>query len=101
MIPLLVFYIHIVAAAYVFTKRWQEAGTSESFVAVGFMTIVFLVGWSVTSFLIRFAMEPEGFGRIFDRDAASLVLLTALEAVVYSIYFKRRRLRSDNKKPRL
>lgn len=88
MIPLLVFYIHIVAVSAVFTKRWQEDGPGEGFLAVFFMALIFFVGWSIASFIAKIFLDQEGFGVFFDRDAAALVMLTAGEAVLYYFYFR-------------
>jgi hypothetical protein len=88
MIELLVFYAHIVAIVAVFTLRWQEEGTGEGMLAVFFMGLIFFVGWGMASFVTKLILPPEGFGKAFDRDAASLVLLTGLEAVFYYFYFR-------------
>lgn len=89
MIPLVVFYVHIVGTAAAFTKRWQEEGTSEGFLAVFFIALIFFVGWSISSFVLKFIMSQEGFGPMFDRDAASLLLLTIGEGVFYYYYTRR------------
>ena len=89
MIPLVVFYMHVVGIAAGFTKRWQEDGPGEAFLAVFFVALIFFVGWSITSFLLKLVMNQEGLGRLLDRDAASLLLLTALEAVFYYFYFRK------------
>lgn len=89
MIPLLVFYMHIVTIAAVFTKRWQEEGLGEGLLAVLFMLVIFFVGWSITSFILRLVMEQGGLGPLLDRDAASLLLLTAIESVFYYFYFRK------------
>jgi len=94
MIPLLVFYFHIVAMAAAFTKRYQDEGLSEGFLAVFFMCLIFFVGWSISSFIMKLVMAPRGFGLFFDRDAASLLLLTAMEGVFYAFY-----LRADSPAP--
>lgn len=88
MIPLLVFYLHIVAVAAVFTRRWQEEGLGEGFLAVFFMALIFFVGWSMSSFLMKLLMSEQGLGILLDRDAASLSLLTVAEAVFYYYYNK-------------
>jgi hypothetical protein len=88
MIELLVFYIHIVAVATMFTKRWQEENLSEGFLVVFFMVLIFFVGWSITTFLMKLLMEKEGLGMFFDRDAASLLLLTICETVLYYFYLR-------------
>jgi len=88
MIPLLVFYVHIVAVAGAFSKRYQEEGISEGLLAVFFVALIFFVGWSISSFIMKLLMEPKGFGLFFDRDAASLLLLTAMEVVFYAFYLR-------------
>ena len=88
MIPLLVFYIHVVALAAGFTKRYQDEGVAEGFLAVFFMALIFFVGWSIASFLLKLVMSVEGFGPAFNRDVASLVLLTVAEAVFYYFYLR-------------
>ncbi len=88
MVELIVFYAHIVAFAAAFTKRWQDEGVSEGFLAVFFMALIFFVGWSMTSFLSRLILASKGFGPLLDRDAFSLLLLTASEAVFYYFYLK-------------
>ncbi len=88
MIPLLVFYIHVVAFAAGFTRRYQEDGITEGMLAVFFMALIFFVGWSMTSFLMKLIMGPGGAGPALDRDSASLLLLTAAEAVFYYFYLR-------------
>jgi hypothetical protein len=88
MIPLLVFYVHVVAAAAAFTKRWQEEGVVEAFLAVFFMALIFFVGWSMTSFVLKLIVDQRGFSEVLDRDALSLMLLTAAEAVFYHFYLR-------------
>lgn len=90
MIPLFVFYIHVVAATYVYAKRWQEEGIIEAFLAVGFMILIFFVGWSVSTAVLKLLVDERGLGRFFDRDATSLVLLTILEVGLYVFYFKKK-----------
>jgi len=87
-IPLLVFYIHVVALAAAFTRRWQEEGVVEGFLAVFFMAIIFFVGWGIASFLMKLAIAPGDPRALFNRDSASLLLLTAGEAVFYYFFLK-------------
>jgi uncharacterized membrane protein YhdT len=93
MVTLIVFYLHVVAFAAVFTKRWQEEGVVEGVLGVLFMALIFFVGWSISSFLVRLVMAPEGFGKWFDGDAAALALLAAGESVFYYFYFRKDRQR--------
>lgn len=89
MIPLLVFYVHIVSIVAAFTKRWQDEGFTEGILAVFFMALIFFVGWSMASFILKLFMGKEGFGYFLDRDAASLLLLTAAEVVFYYLYLRK------------
>lgn len=97
MIPIFIFYVHVIAGAYVFTKRWQDENTSEALLAVAFMAVVFLVGWSVSTFILKIFVDQTGLGKLFDRDAMSLTLLTILEAALYSLYYGRRRRKRTEK----
>jgi hypothetical protein len=89
MVALVVFYLHIVTFAAVFTKRWQEEGTKEGVLGVIFMLLIFFVGWSMASFVIKIVMPPGGLGKAFDNDAAALTLLTLAESVFYYFYFRK------------
>ena len=88
MIPLIVFYLHIVGVVAIFTKRYQAEGIGEGFLAVFFMGLIFFVGWAMASFIMKLLMQPEGLAVWFDRDAASLLLLTFAEGILYYFYFK-------------
>lgn len=91
MVPLIVFYAHIIAFTAVFTKRWQEEGVTEGFLGVLFMLLIFFVGWSMASFVMRLILPPEGFGRWMDADAAALAVLAIVESVFYYFYFRKDR----------
>jgi len=93
MVPLLVFYIHTIAAATAFTKRWQESGWGEGLLGVAFVILIFMVGWSMSTFVSRLFMEPAGFGHWFDRDAFALALLTIVETIAYILHTRRKRRR--------
>ncbi len=88
MIPLLVFYLHVVALAAAFTRQWQEEGMSGGVLAASLVALIFFVGWGMTSFVLKLVMAKEGLGPAFDRDAASLALLTVCEGVIYYFYLK-------------
>ncbi len=89
MVALVVFYLHVLAFTAVFTSRWQEEGTKEGVLGVIFMLLIFFVGWSMASFVIRTVMPPGGLGKVFDNDAAALTLLTLAEAAFYYFYFRK------------
>ena len=88
MIPLVVFYLHIVAIAAVYTRRWQQDGLAEGLLAVFFMALIFFVGWSMASFVMKLFMTAGEAGALLNRDSASLLLLTGAEAVFYYFYLR-------------
>lgn len=90
MVTLFVFYVHVVAATAIFTKNWQEANWKEGLLSVGFLILIFSVGWSITTFIMKLVIEPKGFGIWLDRDAMSLLLLTLLESIFFTFQIRRK-----------
>jgi hypothetical protein len=90
MITLFVFYIHVVAAVAIFTKRWQEANWKEGLLSVGFLVLIFSVGWSISTVIMKLFIGPKGFGVWLDRDAMSLLLLTLLESLFFTLQIRRK-----------
>ena len=88
MIELFIFYLHVVGFTLGFVKRRQEDGWQEGFLALATMALIFFVGWSMSSFLVKLVLEPEGFGKWLNRDAVGLLVLTAGEAVFYVFYYR-------------
>jgi hypothetical protein len=91
MITLFIFYNHVIAAVSIFTKRWQDGGAWEGILGVGFLALVFSVGWSITTFILKLFMEEKGFGTWLDRDTLSLLLLGVLEGVFFYVQYKRKK----------
>ena len=88
MIAAFIFFLHFLFLLIMFTKKWQEDGLSSGLLNVALILILFAVGWTITSLLAKFIMEPEGLGLYFDRDTFSLTLLTLGEVIFYRIYYK-------------
>ncbi len=91
MIAVLIFYIHVVAIVAIFTIRWQQSGTLDGVLSAGFMLLIFGVGWSVSTVILKFFFDAKGLGTWFDRDTMSLVLLTLIEGFFYYAYAKSER----------
>ena len=96
MVILLIFYIHVIAAAAAFTRRWQETDWKEGILAVVFIVLIFVVGWQMATFIVKLFSDEKGFGIWFDRDAMALTLLTIMEGGIYiwQTGRKKRKLRS-------
>jgi len=91
MITLFIFYLHFIAAVIVYTKRWQEGDWKEGLLAVGFLALIFSVGWSISTFLLKPVIDEKGFGVWLDRDTLSLVLLVVMESIFFYFQLRRKR----------
>ncbi len=97
MIALLVFYGHTIAAAALFTRRWQESDWKEGILAVGFLALVFSVGWSMSTFILKLVVDEKGVAVWLDRDALSLLLLAVMEGVFFYVQLRRQKRRAGRR----
>lgn len=88
MITAFIFFIHLIFALMIFTRKWQDEGLSAGFLNIGLIGILFAVGWTITGMIAKLFMEPKGLGLLFDRDTFSLTLLTIAEIFFYKFYYK-------------
>ncbi|MFZ4620605.1 MAG: hypothetical protein ACOYNS_08600 [Bacteroidota bacterium] len=88
MIPLIIFYLHIVGITIAFTAEYQKEDLSAGLLSVGFVVLIFSVGWSISSFVLKYLIGEAGFGMWMNRDSLSLLLLTIAEGLFYFLYFK-------------
>jgi hypothetical protein len=89
MIPVLIFWIHITGAVYLFVKKYYEETIGEAFLTLGFAAIIFTAGWTFSSFMVHMLFGPQGVSRILNDDSLSLILLTMLEAIFYKLWFRK------------
>lgn len=87
MISAFIFYLHIVGAAYAFSKGYFEHKLADAFMSVTFVGIIFSVGWTMAGFIVRFFLPEKGFGPLFDPDTISLILVLFFEVLLYGGYF--------------
>ncbi len=91
MIAIIIFYLHIVGAVVAFTSSYQKDGITDGFMTLAFVAIIFSVGWTIAAFLVRFIAPNEGIALWLDNDMLSLVIVTFLEIIFYSIYFREKK----------
>ena len=84
----IIFSLHLIFAAIIFTKKYQDESLSDAFQNVTLIIILFFVGWPLSTMVVKIFSEPAGFGVHFDRDAIILTLLTLLEYFFYRFYYK-------------
>jgi len=87
MISAIIFFAHFIFTLIIFTKKWQDEGSSAAWMNVGLIVILFAVGWTMTGMIAKILMEQEGLGIHFDRDTFSLILLTIMEVFFYRFYY--------------
>ncbi len=103
MVAAFIFFLHFAAAVTSFIV-YKKEGTSEGWLAVAFVAIVFSVGWVVATMLTNLLFLPEFFVRWYyqplesrfwvivrkeiNRDTISLLLLTLGEWAFYYQYFR-------------
>lgn len=87
MITAFIFFVHLIFALVIFTKKWQDENLSAGFLNIALIGILFAVGWTITGIAAKLIMEPKGLGMQFDQDAFSLTLLTIVEFFFYKFYY--------------
>lgn len=87
MIPVIIFYAHVVFLAYMFSKNFTEENGVSAFLSILFIIIIFSVTWTFAEFILGFFIQPEGYGLMFPRAAFSLMLVTIIEVIFYKFYY--------------
>lgn len=87
MISALIFAAHLVFVSYIFTKKWQDESLSSAFINLALVIVLFAVGWSIATSVVKIFIEPKGFGIQFDADTISLTLLTIVEYFFFKFYY--------------
>lgn len=87
MVSAVIFASHLIFACIIFTKKWQDESLSAAFTNIALIVILFAVGWSVTTSLVKLIFEPQGFGLYYNSDDIALTLLTIIEVVFYKVYY--------------
>lgn len=88
MVTALIFSAHLIFILVIFTKKWQDESLGSAFTNLALIIILFAVGWSVSTSVVKIFIDSKGFGIQFDSDAISLSLLSIGEYFFYSFYFK-------------
>src|SRR5574338_1462145 len=88
MISAFIFFLHLIFALVIFTKKWQSENFKSGILNLGLIGVLFAVGWSITGIIAKIVMEEKGLGLYFDRDTFSLTLLTIGEYFFYRIYYR-------------
>lgn len=102
MVSALIFALHGIAVFFGFFT-YKKEGFGDGLLAVGFMGIIFAVGWTIATMLTNLLFTPDWFitwyyqplesyfwltlRKEISRDAISLIILTAGEVGFYYVFF--------------
>ena len=87
MVSAIIFSAHLIFVAVIFTKKWQDESLTSAFINLALIVILFTVGWSVSTSVVKLVVEPKGFGLQFDADAIALTLLVIGEYFFFRFYY--------------
>jgi formate hydrogenlyase subunit 3/multisubunit Na+/H+ antiporter MnhD subunit len=88
MITALIFSAHLIFITVIFTKKWQDESVSSAFINLALIIVLFAVGWSISTSVVKLFIDNKGFGIQFDADAISLTLLSIAEYFFYRFYYR-------------
>jgi formate hydrogenlyase subunit 3/multisubunit Na+/H+ antiporter MnhD subunit len=88
MISALIFSGHLFFLLYIFTKKWQDESITSAFTNLALIIVLFSVGWSISTTIVKLFVDQKGFGIHFDADTISLTMLTIVEYFFYRFYYR-------------
>ncbi|MCL6100037.1 MAG: hypothetical protein M1391_15850 [Bacteroidetes bacterium] len=87
MISALIFSAHLIFILIIFTKKWQNESLASAFTNLALIIVLFAVGWSIATAVVKLFIDSKGFGIQFDADTISLTLLSTVEYFFYKFYY--------------
>jgi len=95
MVAAAIFVVHGAVLLGVIIWKVRSEGWTEASLAAAFLVIIFSVGWTLSGLLAALLFEPEGLAEWMNRDTISLVIVTAGEALFYTVFFRFLREKKD------
>jgi len=116
LIAVIIFFIHLIFAFWAFSKSYQTDGWMQAFLNLGFIIILFSVGWTAADLLMGIIIpvngfiistgqnavylnllkltgfyKPLGYGNalLLPKDTCSLILLSVIEFYFYKFFFQK------------
>lgn len=87
MVNFVILLLHFAFLIFVFAKKKSAESLTDALINVGLIIVLFTVGWSLISLVLNNLIEPQGFGKNFDRSAISLTILTIGELFFYKSFY--------------
>jgi hypothetical protein len=115
MIIAVIYFLHVIFAAYAFCKSYQSEGWLQAFLNLGFIITLFAVSLTVCELIVGIFIPDSGYNiqlpensvvvfflkisgfyaqqgttvTLTPKDSITLVLVTVLEFFFYRFYFKK------------
>lgn len=87
MIAALLMTLHLIFIVYIFVMKYQEESLGSAFLNVALIIILFTVGWSISSSIVKIFFNSEGISLELNSDTISLILLSIGEFFFYRFYY--------------
>lgn len=97
MVSALIFAAHLIFITVIFTKKWQDESLSAGIINAALIIILFSVGWSISTTIVKIFFDAKGLGIYFDADTISLTLLSIAEFFFYRFYYREDKSTEDDK----
>jgi len=97
MISAFIFFAHLFFVTIIFTKKWQDESLGSAFINLALIIILFSVGWSISTTVVKIFFDSKGLGIQFDADAISLTVLSIAEFFFYRFYYNDINATADDK----
>jgi len=95
MISALIFSAHLVFILIIFTIKWQNESLGTAFTNLALIIVLFAVGWSIATAVVKIFIDSKGFGIQFDSDTISLTILVTVEYFFYRFYYQDNKVKKD------
>jgi hypothetical protein len=83
----IIFSLHLIFIVFIFYIKKKNESLSSAFQNLFLIIVLFAIGWAFITMIVNQLLEPQGFGKEFDRDGISLAVLTIVEAIFYYKYY--------------
>lgn len=87
MIEVIIFYLHIIAVVYIFTKYWQNESVFGGFMGLALFGLMFSIGWVMFSFIVNVSIPSDWETGMIRKDSISLILLSIMESYFFVKFF--------------
>ncbi len=87
MIEIFIFHLHIVAAAYIFTKYWRTSRIRDGLMGLALFILLFSIGWPMMTFLVNLVYPDAWKTAFFNNDTLALLMLTSIEIYFFKQFF--------------